>query len=56
MLRRARCVRFTAATPCAVPRKKRFERPPRSGVGSPEARLDVPLRLQTIKGGKDGTD
>src|SRR6266566_9191909 len=31
----ARCERFTAAIPLAVTWKKRFDRPPRSGVGSP---------------------
>ena len=35
MLCSARCVLFTAAIPFAVTRKKRLERPPRSGVGSP---------------------
>lgn len=34
-LRRARCVRLTADTPCAVTRKNRLDLPPRSGVGSP---------------------
>jgi hypothetical protein len=31
----AHCERFTAAIPLAVTWKKRFDRPPRSGVGSP---------------------
>src|ERR1700733_931057 len=39
ILRRARCVRLTANIPLAVIRKKRFDRPPRSGVGSPNCDL-----------------
>jgi len=35
----ARCERFTAAIPLAVTWKKRFDRPPRSGVGSPSRDL-----------------
>ena len=49
-------MRFTADIPAAVTRKKRFERPPRSGVGSPRRDLDVPLCLQPIKGSVNGAN
>ncbi len=46
MLRSARCVRFTAATPFAVTRKKRFDLPP-------QVRVDVTFRFQATKSGID---
>ena len=52
----ARWVRLTATSPFAVTRKKRFARPPRSGVGSPRCGFYVSLGFQTIKSGVNGTD
>jgi hypothetical protein len=43
-------VRFTAITPFVVRRKKRLDRPPRSGVGSPRWDLTYPFASSRSSG------
>jgi hypothetical protein len=49
-------VRFTAASPFAVIRKKRFDLPPALGRRVAQVRVDVTFRFQASKSGIDGSD